>query len=158
MFRDNRRKTLRNRVLFTALGVLIMTFGIWLNYRSEEPAPQSEETAKEVAVAEKENSEQDMEPTQKEEEVDETAETADIEDLEDTEGTDTEMVPEAYLIKEMDGVVKVFLCNADGSRELYLVTSIPFELLSESDQQLLRDGVRIETEDDLGKFLENFDS
>lgn len=158
MFRDNRRKTLRNRVLFTALGVLIMTFGIWLNYRSEEPAQQSEETAKEVAVAEKEASEQDMEPAQKEEEVDEAAESVDIEDLEDTEGTNTEMVPEAYLIKEMDGVVKVFLCNADGSRELYLVTSIPFELLSESDQQLLRDGVRIKTEDDLGKFLENFDS
>jgi hypothetical protein len=74
------------------------------------------------------------------------------------EGTSTESVPETYLIKEVDGVVKVFLCDNEGGEELYLITSIPFDLLSEEDQQLFVNGVVIETEEDLGAFLQNFDS
>ena len=74
------------------------------------------------------------------------------------DGTDTENRPETYLIKEVEGVVKVFVCDEDGNKELYLITSIPFDLLSESDQQLFVDGVTIETEEDLGEFLQNFDS
>ncbi len=54
----------------------------------------------------------------------------------------------------MEGVVKVFVCDEDGNKELYLITSIPFDLLSESDQQLFVDGVTIETEEDLGEFLQ----
>ena len=73
-------------------------------------------------------------------------------------GTDTEEVPETYLIKEVDGVVKVFLCDSEDNKELYLITSIPYDLLSESDQQMFSDGVELETEDDLGAFLQNFDS
>lgn len=57
----------------------------------------------------------------------------------------------------MDGVVKVFLCSGD-EEELYLITSIPYELLSENDQKMFAEGVSIKTEEDLGEFLENFDS
>lgn len=53
---------------------------------------------------------------------------------------------------------KVFVCDEDGNKELYLITSIPFDLLSESDQQLFIDGVEMKTEEDLGEFLQNFDS
>ena len=72
--------------------------------------------------------------------------------------TGTKEEPKTYLIKEVDGVVKVFVCDEDGRKELYLITSIPFDLLSESDQQLFVDGVTMETEEDLGEFLQNFDS
>ena len=44
------------------------------------------------------------------------------------------------------------------NKELYLITSVPYDLLSESDQQMFSDGVELETEDDLGAFLQNFDS
>ena len=72
--------------------------------------------------------------------------------------TGTINTPETYLIKVEDGIVKVFLCDSEGNQELYLITSVPYDLLSESDQQLFIEGVTLETEEDLGKFLENFDS
>ncbi len=34
MFRDTRRKKLRNQVILAALAVGLMTFGIWLNYKT----------------------------------------------------------------------------------------------------------------------------
>lgn len=139
MFRDTRKKRLRNRVIFAAIGVLILSFGIWLNYQgnTEESA---ENAVKNVEVKETQSSEK---PAKKDESSSETG---------------TEMNPETYLIKEVDGVVKVFVCDEDGNKELYLITSIPFDLLSETDQQLFIDGVTMETEEDLGEFLQNFDS
>ncbi|MDO4545890.1 MAG: hypothetical protein Q4C25_07010 [Bacillota bacterium] len=139
MFRDTRRKKLRNRIIFASLGVFILAFGIWLNYRTIDNEESAEDAVQKVVIEQTDEKDSQKSTKNKKESV-------------------TETEPETYLIKEVDGVVKVFLCDADGSEELYLITSIPFDLLSESDQQLFVDGVRIETEDDLGKFLENFDS
>ena len=131
MFRNTRKKQLRNRVIAAALGVTVMTFGIWLNYKDQAEETPVEKTVKEIKITETEDNKE--EPS-------------------------TINAPESYLIKEIDGVVKVFLCDENGNEELYLITSIPFELLSESDQKLFIDGVRLDTEEDLGRFLENFDS
>lgn len=162
MFRDTRRKTLRNRVIFMGLGVFIMSFGIWLNYRGEAPAEETTDVANNVSVEEK-NAEQEEESASEDawesDEMDKSMEKDDVNGEEEAEeGTDTESIPEAYLIKEVEGVVKVFFRTEDGEEELYLITSIPFELLSENDQQMLRQGVELETKEDLGRFLENFDS
>lgn len=140
MFRDTRKKRLRNRVIFAAIGVFILSFGIWLNYQgnAEESA---EDAVQNVEVKETQSSER---PAKKDENS--------------SDETGTEMKPETYLIKEVEGVVKVFVCDEDGNKELYLITSIPFDLLSENDQQLFIDGVTMETEEDLGEFLQNFDS
>ena len=35
MFRDTRKKALRNRIIYCAIGILIMAFGVWLNYQSD---------------------------------------------------------------------------------------------------------------------------
>ena len=131
MFRNTRKKQLRNRVIAAALGVTVMTFGIWLNYKDQAEETPVENTVKEIKITDTEDNKE--EPS-------------------------TINAPESYLIKEIDGVVKVFLCDENGNEELYLITSIPFELLSESDQKLFIDGVRLDTEEDLGRFLENFDS
>ena len=142
MFRDTRRKKLKNRVIFTAIGVFVLGFGIWLNFQGNDKDEQpAEDTVKKVEVQQTES--------------DKVSETK---DKNGKDGTDTEKRPETYLIKEVEGVVKVFVCDEDGNKELYLITSIPFDLLSESDQQLFVDGVTIETEEDLGEFLQNFDS
>lgn len=143
MFRNTRKKQLRNRVIAAAAGVCVMTFGIWLNYQDDGEEIPAEDAAKNVKI------EQDDSKSHK---------TEKSSDKDMDKGTGTSESPETYLIKEVDGVVKVFLCDKDGSEELYLITSIPFELLSESDQQLFIDGVSLDTEEDLGKFLENFDS
>lgn len=142
MFRDTKRKKLRNRVIFTALGVFILSFGIWLNYQSPSEEEAAEDTVQSVEV----------------EETSDSSVSQPSEEKDNKSGTDTEIQAETYLIKEVDGVVKVFICDSEGNKELYLITSIPFDLLSESDQQLFVDGVTMETEEDLGEFLQNFDS
>ena len=94
MFRDTRRKKLRNQVILAALAVSLMTFGIWLNYKT---------------------------------------------------------------VVDQDGVVKVFACQGE-EKKLYLITSIPFELLSQTDQNMFSKGVTKKTKAELDEFLENFDS
>lgn len=147
MFRNTRKKQLRNRVIAAAAGVCVMTFGIWLNYQDDGEEIPAEDAAKNVKI---EQAESKTNKTEKSSDKDK--------DKDKKKETGTSESPETYLIKEVDGVVKVFLCDKDGSEELYLITSIPFELLSESDQQLFVNGVSLDTEEDLGKFLENFDS
>lgn len=144
MFRYNRKKQLRNRVIAAAAGVAVMTFGIWLNYTSSDNE-KVEETVQKIKIEEESKS---IEKKNKEGNNKET----EINVKTDTAGTD-----KTYLIKEENGAVKVYLCEGD-KKELYLITSIPYELLSENDQNMFEEGVTIDTDEDLGKFLENFDS
>lgn len=140
MFGNARKKKLRNKVIAAALGVAVMTTGILLNFWADNKENAVDSVVNQV-------------------EVDKNSETKDAtKPKKENEGTDTQEVPETYLIKEVDGVVKVFLCDEEGNKELYLITSVPFDLLSESDQKLFTDGVILDTEEDLGKFLESFDS
>lgn len=134
MFRDTRKDKLKKRVIYLSIAVALLTTGIMLNYKEEQKTEATQEAVQQLEVNEQEQTQNNA--------------------LE----TSTESAPETYLIKEVDGVVKVFLCDNEGGEELYLITSIPFDLLSEEDQQLFIDGVVIETEEDLGAFLQNFDS
>ena len=116
MFRDTRRKKLRNQVILAALAVCLMTFGIWLNYKTVVDQDGSEEAAKKVKV---ESSQADQ---NSEERGDTSAKQP---------AADTAEEEETYYIKEVDGVVKVFACQGE-EKKLYLITSIPFELLSQT--------------------------
>ena len=143
MFGYNRKKQLRNRVIAAAAGVAIMTFGIWLNY-TDNDEKKAEETVQKIEIEEES-----------------TGETSSTETIEESKSlndeTVTDMTDKTYLVKEENGAVKVYLCEGD-NKELYLITSIPYDLLSENDQNMFKEGVIIDTDEDLGKFLENFDS
>lgn len=143
MFGYNRKKQLRNRVIAAAAGVAIMTFGIWLNY-TDNDEKKAEETVQKIEIEEES-----------------TGETSGTETIEESKSlndeTVTDMTDKTYLVKEENGAVKVYLCE-DDNKELYLITSIPYDLLSENDQNMFKEGVIIDTDEDLGKFLENFDS
>ena len=148
MFRDTRRIRMRRRAAAAVLGAAVLAGGIWLNH-SGKAAEETEDAARDGRVEETEKKDSGEANEKKKERVGN--------EKEKTE-TGTEQEPQSYLIKEVDGVVKVFLCDSEGNEELYLITSIPFDLLSEGDQELFEEGVYMETEDDLGNFLENFDS
>ena len=51
MFRYNRKKQLRNKVIAAAVGVAVMTFGIWLNY-TDEDEKTAEETVQKIEIEE----------------------------------------------------------------------------------------------------------
>ena len=143
MFRDTRRKKLRNQVILAALAVSLMTFGIWLNYKTVVDKDGSEEAANKVKVesSRAENTSGDSQSTSAKQPA--------------ASGDTAEQ--ETYYIKEVDGVVKVFACHGE-EKELYLITSIPFELLSQTDQKMFSKGVTKNTKEELDEFLENFDS
>ena len=148
MFRDTRKKKIRERLFFVALGLAVMAFGFWLNFRT--PAQDEKVTSVDSKIQAEQTGTTDKHDIS----TDKDVQKSDDKDRE----TGTEKQYESYLIKEVNGVVKVFLCDDSGKKELYLITSIPFDLLSETDQKLFRNGVYVETKDDLGEFLENFDS
>lgn len=127
-------------MIAAAAGVAIMTFGIWINYK-DAADDNTEDAVQKVTIEELSDEGTDKSDNEKE-----------------SSETSTNNEAKSYLIKEADGVVKVFLCDETGKKDLYLITSVPFDLLSESDQQLFKKGVKLDTEEDLGKFLENFDS
>lgn len=135
MFGNYKSKKTRNKLIVMASGIAILLLGMGLAVNDINKDNDSEKTINQVKT------------------IDEEHETRnnDVEDV-------TETIPRTYLIKEVEGVVKVFIHDEEGNEVLYLITSIPFDVLSDEDQKLLRNGVELETEEDLGRFLENFDS
>ncbi len=62
-----------------------------------------------------------------------------------------------FLVKAEDGRVNVYWMDQSG-QHIHLETSIAFDLLNNEDQAILENGVKIETEEELASFLENYDS
>ena len=64
MFSNTKKKKLRNRVIAAALGVFVMTFGIWLNYSKGSETAPAEKAVKKVKIDE-EKSEKNNEKDEK---------------------------------------------------------------------------------------------
>ena len=65
--------------------------------------------------------------------------------------------PGYYFVKVSEGRVNVYWYEGE-EKNLYQETDIEFSLLSAEDQKLLETGIRLENEQELAGFLENFDS
>ena len=63
-----------------------------------------------------------------------------------------------YLIKEVDGVIKVFFYNDQGKESLVKETDIAFSLLSTADQALFQKGIIKHTAEELDELLQDFES
>lgn len=63
-----------------------------------------------------------------------------------------------YLVKEVNGVIKIFYYDEQGKETLIRDTDIAFSLLSTADQELFRKGVRKNNIEDLDELLQDFDS
>jgi hypothetical protein len=65
---------------------------------------------------------------------------------------------EYYLVKEADGLIKVFYYDIDGQESLMRTTDILFSLLSEEDQKMFMQGVIVNDEEELLELLQDFES
>ena len=63
-----------------------------------------------------------------------------------------------YLVKEIDGVIKVFYYDEEGKESLLRETDIAFSLLSVADQALFQKGVIKHTVEELDELLQDFES
>lgn len=147
MFSKQRKNFFKSKWFYGIIVILLLLFGIWINYdgssqKVNSPAKVSQESQNETQSSTVVDS-LGQEPSE-----------------ESTEGTNktTENQQTYYLIREIEGVVKVFYCDESGQENLYLITTVPFDLLSKEDQQMLAEGVQVNSEDELADFLENFDS
>lgn len=141
MFSNKKKSFFKSKIFIACLAVLLLSFGIWLNYDGEgeeanTPAPVNDTTSQKA-----------------------TQNSSIVDSRDGSETTETSKAQKVYyLVREVEGVVKIFYCDENGKESLYEITSIPFDLLSKKDQQLFVEGVRIETLEELDGFLENFDS
>ena len=70
---------------------------------------------------------------------------------------ETEAVEGYYIVKSENETVKVYWVDETGEH-LHRETSIAYPLLNLEDQNLLDKGIRLETDEELSDFLENYDS
>ena len=63
-----------------------------------------------------------------------------------------------YLVKELDGIIKIFYYDEEGKESLIRETDIAFSLLSIADQALFQKGVIKHTTEELNELLQDFES
>ena len=153
MFSNQKKSFFKSKWFYGLIVVFLLAFGIWINYDGDS---QKANTATKVDQ-ETQATSTTQSPAVIDSRDDETAE--ETTDESDESGTSKEGTQQSYyLIREVEGVVKVFSCNENGEESLYQITSIPFHLLSKEDQNLFAEGVHVDTLEELAGFLENFDS
>lgn len=81
-----------------------------------------------------------------------------IENTQEIEDEDEVESKGYYLVKEVDGIIKVFYYDAQGKEEFIRATDIAFSLLSIPDQELFQDGVRKHSIEELNELLQDFES
>ncbi|MBC6679200.1 BofC C-terminal domain-containing protein [Zhenpiania hominis] len=149
MFSNQKKGFIKSKWFYGLLILFLLAFGIWVNYDGNS---QNVNTVTEV-------SEKTQNQTQESQPVVDSLDQETTEKESENEAAQTEEKQQTYyLIKEVEDVVKVFYCDENGQEDLYQITTVPFQLLSTEDQQLLSEGVRVEDENELADFLENFDS
>ena len=148
MFSNQKKGFIKSKWFYGLLVLFLLAFGIWVNYDGNS---QNVNTVTEV-------SEKTQNQTQESQPVVDSLDQETTEKESENEAAQTEEKQQTYyLIKEVEDVVKVFFCDENGQEDLYQITTVPFQLLSTEDQQLLSEGVRVEDENELADFLENFD-
>lgn len=63
-----------------------------------------------------------------------------------------------YLVKEVDGMIKIFYYDEEGKESLIRETDIAFSLLSVADQAFFQRGVIKHTTEELNELLQDFES
>lgn len=149
MFSNQKKGFMKSKWFYGLIVLFLLGFGVWVNYDGDS---QKVNTAAEVSEKTQQQTRENR-PV-----VDSLNQETTEKESEDATIQTEEKQQTYYLIKEVEDVVKVFYCDENGQEDLYQITTVPFQLLSSEDQQLLSEGVRVEDENELADFLENFDS
>ncbi|MCQ4635831.1 BofC C-terminal domain-containing protein [Anaerovorax odorimutans] len=153
MFSNQKKSFFKSKWFYGIIAAALLAFGVWVNY---DGSSQKANTATEV---DQQTQSTTQSPAVVDSRDDETSDETDEETTDESETTQTEETQQTYfLIREIEGVVKVFYCNENGEESLYQITTIPFALLSKEDQQMLAEGLQVNSKDELADFLQNFDS
>lgn len=67
-------------------------------------------------------------------------------------------VDEVYILREEDGIVKLYYCDGNAGDVFLRDTEIQYALLGEDDQELFQRGTDLMTKEELEEFLQDFES
>ncbi len=68
-----------------------------------------------------------------------------------------EFCNEHYLLKEEDGYITIYKLDENENAEFFDTTEIPTEYLAEEDLEQIRNGIKVYTQKELNKTLEDFE-
>ena len=68
-----------------------------------------------------------------------------------------EFCNEHYLLKEVDGYITIYKLDENDNAQIYNTTEIPTEYLAEKDLEQIRNGIKVYTDKELNKTLEDFE-
>lgn len=160
MFSNQKKSFLKSKLFYGCIIALLVLFGLWLNYDGTGQGEEDRQVDAGAKIKENAYAGTDDSMTDPAGEIQAENYPAEPTETEDTAMAESEAGTgeRYYLVREIDGVVKVFQRDEQGEESLYQITSVPFTLLSKEDQQLFAEGVRLKTQSELESFLENFDS
>lgn len=157
----SQRKSFFKGKLFYIILFALFAFGIWLN---QTPAIQdSTEDVKagtdypvtsDDAVKQGDNENNDIM-----ENIIGRTTTSGVTDDDDTSVKPDESANKGYyLVKEVDGIIKIYFYDEEGKESLIRETDIAFSLLSIADQALFQKGIIKHTPEELDELLQDFES
>lgn len=150
-------------ILITFGVILLLGFGFWINNdisdeKDNVVVGNSKDTNSEIEKKiDKEPITKDL-AASKESNVQETKEKNPLEINDEDEDMIEKASKAYYLVKEVDGLVKIFYYSASGEEKLIRITDITYSLLSEPDQQLFETGIIKYSIDELNELLQDFES
>ncbi|WP_312091219.1 hypothetical protein [Aminipila sp.] len=151
-----RKKSLVKRKEFYIALVAILGIGYLMSSLLMSPGDEKEN--QNISANVKQTVEQKM----NNKDIDDNEEDNDIVSENNTLNSDNNVqenqLGEYYLVKESDGIIKVYQYDKKGKEHLLRSTDILYSLLSEDDQELFSEGVEIKTEDELLELLQDFES
>lgn len=157
MFSNQKNNFFKSKWFYGIIALALLAFGIWVNYDGKSQKTNTPAKVEQESQAQTQASKQGMVDSLRQETPEKINEKPTDESGQPLQPSE-EKQQSYYLVREVEGVVKVFYCDENGQESLHQITSIPFSLLSGEDQKMLTEGVHIDTESELASFLENFDS
>lgn len=157
----SQRKSFLKGKLFYIILFVLFAFGIWLNQ-----APVEQENPDEVSSTDKSYADTAYDESESGSYniMDNIIGNHEAVSEGGVENTDTVSGPGDpdhsgyYLVKEIDGIIKIFYYDEEGKETLIRETDIAFSLLSIADQAFFQKGVIKRTSEELDELLQDFES
>ena len=143
LFSNKKKSFLSNKIFYIVI-LAVFVFGVSMLIPDKEPDADNENIIANIENSDSDNDdERNMLSQSDEDSRDDVVVSNEFESY--------------YLLKESEGRIELLYFDETGSR-LVKVTDIPFNLISTEDQNVFREGLKLENEEALDEILQDFES
>lgn len=168
----SQRKSFFRGKLFYVLLVGLFAFGVWINNGqvhlknsegistdSKQPVSSSEKN-KEASVNKKNSNDilDNIISNQNNKITNDAIGETNLDENSIDAQTVEKQAKEQYLVKEVDGVIKVYHYDSNGKEKLIKTTDIDYSFLTKEDQKLFKKGIVKNSQEELDELLQDFES